>query len=319
MAVTSNLSGDLDINDELHEKDNPDQQQRESHEGAIVELDVKFVPLPEDDAVAWLSPKYYGTDFAKMDQTGERASEETRNEIKRPESSIKPFLHDDKQAPILADDTDIPFERETQVFAIHGMKMLYADIVQLSTNNKGMCMNSMLSAHHALRIVVEDSKNRREISVVSEQAKSALKSGGPITALLGKETRDKVEQVLKYAKLNQGLNSNLKLNTSREMNSNQSQQQFVNIGKVRGYVRRYDFQQPKVVPFASGFHYNQPFYGWPQRVEYANPPMFYSQQFGAQPPYKRAYNIPNQQWPQPRCRCENTETTATPVPAPKKE
>ncbi|KAA6367858.1 MAG: hypothetical protein EZS28_036615, partial [Streblomastix strix] len=164
IAVTGNLSGDLDTNGELHENDNPDQQHRESREGTIIELDAKFVPLPEDDAVAWLSSfindgldrvqqeqrkkekqtgmmalcKYYGTDFAKKDQTGERASEEIHNEIKRLESSIKPFSHEDKYAPVLAGGADISFERETQVFAIHGMKMLEAGIAQLSGNNYGM-------------------------------------------------------------------------------------------------------------------------------------------------------------------------------------
>ncbi|KAA6334738.1 MAG: hypothetical protein EZS28_053035, partial [Streblomastix strix] len=232
---------------------------------------------------------------------------------------IKPFLLEDKQAPILAGDVDIPFERETQVFAIHGMKMLEADIVQLSGNNKVMCMNLILSAHYTLRIVDGDSQNRREVSVVSEQSKSVLKTCGSITALLGKESRNKVEQVLKHEKLNQCLNSNFQVNTSREINSIQSQQKSVNTRRGRGFARRYDFQQPKVIPFASGFQYNWPFYGWPQRVEYANPPIFYPQKFGVQPPQKRTYNIPNHQWAQPRRRCEITETTVTPVPAPKKE
>lgn len=85
------------------------------------------------------------------------ASEETCNEIKRLESSIKPFLHEHKQAPILVGDIDTPFERQTQMFAIHRIKRLEAGIVQLSSNNKEMYMNSILYTYYALRIVAGDS------------------------------------------------------------------------------------------------------------------------------------------------------------------
>ncbi|KAA6359849.1 MAG: hypothetical protein EZS28_044625 [Streblomastix strix] len=170
MAVTGNLSGDLDINDELHVKDNLDQQQRESREGVIVEVDAKFVPLPENETVSWLSPfKNDGLDKVQQEQR-------------------KKKKYTDKQELILVGNVDIPFETKTQVFAIHGMKMLQAGIVQLSGNNKAMCMNSMLSAHHTLRIVAGVSKNRHEVCVVSEHAKRVLKTDGSITALLGKDS-----------------------------------------------------------------------------------------------------------------------------------
>ncbi|KAA6359848.1 MAG: hypothetical protein EZS28_044624 [Streblomastix strix] len=53
----------------------------------------------------------------------------------------------------------------------------------------------------------------------------------------------------------------------------------MNTGRGRRFARGYDFQLLKVVPFVFDFQNNQPFYSWPQRVEYANPTMFYPQQF----------------------------------------
>ncbi|KAA6398491.1 MAG: hypothetical protein EZS28_005981 [Streblomastix strix] len=108
--------------------------------------------------------------------------------------------------------------------------MLEAGLAKLSGNDKGMCMNSMLFEYHALKKVAGDSQNRRKVSVVPEQAKNVLKPNGSITALLRKELKDKVKQVKKHAKLNKSQNYNIQFNTSREVNSNQSQRQPVNTG-----------------------------------------------------------------------------------------
>ncbi|KAA6318191.1 MAG: hypothetical protein EZS28_054978, partial [Streblomastix strix] len=172
--------------------------------------------------------KYYGADFQKMDQTGERASEEMRNEIRRREPSIRPFIHEDKQAPTMAGDKDIQSERETQVFEIHGMKMLEAGIIQLAGNNKELCMNSMLSAHHALRIIAGDAQNRREISVVPEEAQNVLKTGGSVTTLLGKDSKEKVEEVLKHQKLNKEARTNKTGNSAFDTNNQQQMNNQIN-------------------------------------------------------------------------------------------
>ncbi|KAA6367136.1 MAG: hypothetical protein EZS28_037337, partial [Streblomastix strix] len=56
---------------------------------------------------------YYHVSLDKLDQTGERASEETRLEIRRREQMIRTLIHEDKAAKAIAGEKDSPVERET--------------------------------------------------------------------------------------------------------------------------------------------------------------------------------------------------------------
>ncbi|KAA6387874.1 MAG: hypothetical protein EZS28_016599 [Streblomastix strix] len=279
--------------------------------------------------------KYYGTDFQQKDQTGERASEEMLNEIRRRELSIRPFIHEDKQAPTMTGDKDIKNKRETQVFTFRGIKMLEAGIIQLSGNGKKLCMNSMLTAHHALRIIANDAQNRREISVIPEEAKNVLKTGGSVTTLLGKDSKEKVEEVLKHQKLNKAAHTNKIGNSAFDTNYQQQMNNQINNTRGRSVIRRskFPYQRQSFIPFGANGSYSQPYYGAPQRFNFGTPMMLYPQQYSQftnpqyypqqqivyTPPQKKAYQITNHQWPQARRKFENTESTIAPVPTSKIE
>jgi hypothetical protein len=91
-----------------------------------------------------------------MSSLDERATEELRSEIKRRELLIRSLLHEDKDAPPIASEDDLPEIRELQKLAIHTMKMLEAAAVQLISGDRQGCMNSILSGHHGARIVIGD-------------------------------------------------------------------------------------------------------------------------------------------------------------------
>ncbi|KAA6388972.1 MAG: hypothetical protein EZS28_015498 [Streblomastix strix] len=115
---------------------------------------------------------YYHVSLDKLDQTGERASEETRLEIRRREQMIRTLIYQDKAVKTLADDKDSQIELETQIFAVH-----------------------------ACRIVAGDAQKRREVAVVPSSAKEALLTGGGLTLLLGSESKAIVAEALKSSKL----------------------------------------------------------------------------------------------------------------------
>ncbi|KAA6392863.1 MAG: hypothetical protein EZS28_011607 [Streblomastix strix] len=144
---------------------------------------------------------YYHVSLDKLDQTGERAYEETRLEIRRREQMIRTLIHEDKAVKALAGDKDSQIERETQIFAIHAQEMIEAAIVSLIGDDNVSAMNSLLSAHHACRIVAGDAQKRREVAVVPSSAKEALLTGGGLTLLLGSESKAIVAEALKSSKL----------------------------------------------------------------------------------------------------------------------
>ncbi|KAA6364734.1 MAG: hypothetical protein EZS28_039741, partial [Streblomastix strix] len=133
--------------------------------------------------------------------TGERAPPELRAEIKKREFTVREWIINEKDAPVLAGTNDLQDERQTQVMAIHGIKMTEAGIAQLIYDDKKGVMNSLLSANHAMRIIAGDAQQRRELAIVPQIAREVLKSGGGVTTLLGDESRKKVEDVMKHAKL----------------------------------------------------------------------------------------------------------------------
>ncbi|KAA6360092.1 MAG: hypothetical protein EZS28_044381 [Streblomastix strix] len=158
---------------------------------------------------------YYGRKLKDLDQTGERAQPEVRSDIRRREQMIKLLLHEDKQIAELAGANDLPNERETQIFAVHSQKMIEAAIMQLIGGDREGTLNSLLSAHHACRIVAGDAQKRREMAVVNEDVRKVLETGGGVTLLLGNESKSIANEVLKNQKLTQ--------QTSKSQNSSQLQ------------------------------------------------------------------------------------------------
>ncbi|KAA6365867.1 MAG: hypothetical protein EZS28_038606 [Streblomastix strix] len=144
---------------------------------------------------------YYGRKMEKMELTGERAPPELRAEIKKREFTVREWIINEKGAPVLAGTNDLQDERQTQVIAIHRIKMTKAGITQLIYDDKRGVMNSLPSPNHAMRIIAGDAQQRQELAIVPQIAREVLKSGGGVTTLLGYESRKKVEDVMKHAKL----------------------------------------------------------------------------------------------------------------------
>ncbi|KAA6390235.1 MAG: hypothetical protein EZS28_014237 [Streblomastix strix] len=191
---------------------------------------------------------YYHISLDKLDQTGERASEEIRFEIHRREQMIRTLIHEDKTAKAIADEKDSPVERETQIFAIHAQKMIEAVIVSLIGNDNVSAMNLQLSAHHACRIVAGDASKRREVAVVPSGAKEALLTGGGLTPLLGSESKAIVAEELKSSKL---ISSQQTVNSSQRLNWRQQVPGRVGlrteIGSSKGSQRRGDLTLEPII------------------------------------------------------------------------
>ncbi|KAA6376490.1 MAG: hypothetical protein EZS28_027982, partial [Streblomastix strix] len=144
---------------------------------------------------------YYGTKLENLDMTGERASLEVRSDIKRREMTIRQWMRDEKDTAILAGAQNLPDERETQRFAIHGIKMTEAAMADMIMGNKEMVMNKLLSTNHTLRIIAGDAQMQREVAIALKDAKEVLKTCGGATLLYGSESKKKIEEVIKYSKL----------------------------------------------------------------------------------------------------------------------
>ncbi|KAA6400394.1 MAG: hypothetical protein EZS28_004083 [Streblomastix strix] len=212
---------------------------------------------------------YYHVSLDKLDQTGERASEETRLEIRRREQMIRTLIHEDKAAKAIAGEKDSPVERETQIFAIHAQKMIEAAIVSLIGEDNVSAMNSLLSAHHACRIVAGDAQKRREVAVVPSGAKEALLTGGGLTLLLGSESKAIVAEALKSSKLiSTQQTSNIQQVTDDKtqqlqqqqvpfMNNFQQNQRYFNNKKFNRRFSNFNTPVNQFVPYNSQTNYGQ--------------------------------------------------------------
>ncbi|KAA6387218.1 MAG: hypothetical protein EZS28_017253 [Streblomastix strix] len=168
---------------------------------------------------------YQGTKLENLDTTGERASLEVRSDIKRREMAIRQRVSDEKDAAILAGAQDLRDERETQRFAIHGIKMTEAAMTDMIMGSKKMVMNELLSTNHALRIIAGDAQIQREVAIAPKDAKEVLQTGGGATLLYGSESKKKVEEVLKHSKLIANLESSGTTAAGKNEATQQSQQQ----------------------------------------------------------------------------------------------
>lgn len=79
-------------------------------------------------------------------------------------------------AAILAGELDLPDERETQIFAIHCIKMTETIVADIIMSNRGMVTSELLSTNHALRIVTGVAQMRREVAIAPKDDTDVLKT-----------------------------------------------------------------------------------------------------------------------------------------------
>ncbi|KAA6393803.1 MAG: hypothetical protein EZS28_010669 [Streblomastix strix] len=88
--------------------------------------------------------------------------------------TIRQWMRDEKDVAIIAGALDLPDERETQRFAIHGIKMTEAAMADINMINREMVMNELLSTNHALRIIASDAQNEAENYIRSVRREGSL-------------------------------------------------------------------------------------------------------------------------------------------------
>ncbi|KAA6376307.1 MAG: hypothetical protein EZS28_028165 [Streblomastix strix] len=119
---------------------------------------------------------YFKSKLENLDMTGEQTSQLVRIDINSREMTIKQWVRNEMDAAILAGELDLPDERETQIFAIHCIKMTETIVADIIMSNRGMVTSELLSTNHALRIVTGVAQMRREVAIAPKDDTDVLKT-----------------------------------------------------------------------------------------------------------------------------------------------